>query len=222
MTTEQTRAPQTRRPLPALIFIAALVVLAGVVWLRLLHTGSDKHHHSAALPPCPSVSPTPSPTPSLPALKVLPLPHEIHVLVLNSTDRSGLAATTAHRLDKDGFTIAKVDNDTKKYGGHGLIAGVAEIRYGTAARAEAALLSYYLPGATLVPSDSNATTVTVALGQQYHSLVGTKQVHRQLKAAGVKLHKIKIAAPHGAASTSAAHSPKPSPSTSPTCSPAHS
>lgn len=222
MTTEQPRAPQTRRPVPALIFIAALVVLAGIVWLRVLHTGGDKHHHAVALPPCPSVSPTPTPTPTLSALHSLPLPRDVHVVVLNSTNRSGLAATTAHALHKDGFAIAKVDNDTKQYGGHGLIAGAAEIRYGSAARAAAALLSYYLPGATLVPSSSDARSVIVSLGSRYHSLTATKKVHKELKAAGVTLHHVEHAAAHGAPTTSAAHLASPSPTASPTCTTTHS
>lgn len=146
-----------RRPLPALISLVALLVLTGLVWWRVLHRSDSSA--GGAETPCP----TPTPTVTATAAATLPVPQKVTVQVLNATDRSGIAGRARSTLIADGFkSPQKATNDT-----NGKVAGVAEIRYGPAGRDAAKLLSYFLPGAKLVPSQSTTATVVVSLGNQY-------------------------------------------------------
>lgn len=161
----------TRRPLPALIALLALLALTAIVWLRVLNR-DDKAGASS----CPT--PTPTPTPSI--RPNLPNPASVDVLVLNATKRNGIAAAVRRTLLAAGFSSSKpAANDTSKR----KVAGVAEIRFGPAGKNGAALLHYYLPGATMVGSGRITTpVVTLALGPQYTTLATDAAV----KAAMVK------------------------------------
>ena len=76
--------------------------------------------------------------------------------MLNSTDRANLAAKTKTALQKARFKVVAAANDEPSYGGHGVIAGVAEIRFGPALAPAATVLTYYFPGAKLVRTDSSS------------------------------------------------------------------
>jgi hypothetical protein len=142
----------SRRPLPALIFLLALTLLTALVWWRVLHRGTS---HTASKKPCTTQSPSAG----------LPRPKAVTLSVLNGTDRSGLAKTTAASLRKDGFTVSGVGNDTKH------IPGIGEIRYAPSAKTAATLVSYYLPGAKLVQIASTSNNqVIVSLGATYKKL----------------------------------------------------
>src|SRR5664279_3244125 len=147
-------APQRRRPLPALAFIGALCVLTALVWFRVLHR-TDAGGTSARSS-CPSPSTTVAQT-----LDVLPVPSRVSVLVLNSTQRNGIASAARKLLRKDGFKSPdRAQDDTAALGGHGLIKGVAEIRYGPSALAGATLLRYYFPTALMKLTNSPSGVVT--------------------------------------------------------------
>ncbi len=151
-------APDSRRrPLPALVVIAALTLLTALVWFRVLHRGAETH--SSATTPCP--------TPTAVAPSLLPKPPLVTLIVLNSTTRNGIAGGAKKIFQKDGFKVSLAANDASSYGGHGLLSGVGEIRFGPSASAAARLVSYYLPGATLIQTDSSAATVIVSLGTKY-------------------------------------------------------
>jgi hypothetical protein len=171
-------APERRRPLPALACIAALTLLTALVWFRVLHRTDTASNATKSLCPSPSVSPSITPP------RVLPIPSKVSVLVLNSTDRKGLAATTSKTLRKKGFKVAKPSDDSGEYGGHGLVKGVAEIRYGSAALASATLLSYYFPTAALKATDSSTSTILISLGAKFKTVASSTVVHREL----VKAH----------------------------------
>jgi hypothetical protein len=174
-------APERRRPLPALAFIGALSLLTALVWFRVLHRTDTATTATKSL--CPSSSVSPSATPP----SVLPVPARVSVLVLNSTQRKGLAATASKTLKKQGFKVGTPSDDGGAYGGHGLIKGVAEIRYGSAALASATLLSYYFPTAVLKVTDSSAPTVMVSLGAKFKAVATKAVVHRELTKAHVTL-----------------------------------
>ena len=145
-----------RRPLPALVFLLALTLLAALVWWRVLsrnqHTSADGAHCSK--PPA--------------GTEVLPAPGSVTVLVLNSTNRTGLAGTVRTILVQDGFQSPQLpSNDRAK---HGKIPGVAEIRYGTGHLPAAKLLRYYLPGAVLRVNKTAGSKLVVSLGNKYHAL----------------------------------------------------
>jgi LytR cell envelope-related transcriptional attenuator len=192
-----------RKPLPAVVFLLALSLLTALVWWRVLHR-SDSGKAAASSPSC-SASPTPS-------LTVVPAPAAVTVTVLNSTDKTGLAAQVSGFLATDGFktgTPAFANDETTR----APVTGVAEIRYGPAGAAGAKLLTFYVPGATLVP-DATVTdaTIVVAIGAKYTAVAAATDVAKALASAKVS----QLPAPAASASSSpkpsssAASSPKPS------------
>ncbi len=197
-------APERRRPLPALAVIAALCVLTAIVWFRVLHR-SEASDAVAAPSPCPTPSPT---LPSVP--NVLPVPGRVVVVVLNSTQRNGIAGATKRVLTKRGFKVVLATDDSARFGGHGLVTGVAEIRYGPAALAAATLLAHYFPHATLKPTVTVTTTVTVSLGAKFSQVATVAAVQHALAQAHQRL----------SAQATPTPAPRPTPSTpapSPSC-----
>ncbi|HEY2272534.1 MAG TPA: LytR C-terminal domain-containing protein [Jatrophihabitantaceae bacterium] len=192
-------APERRRPLPALAFIGALSLLTALVWFRVLHRSdgtppatTSSSTHSA----CPSPSPSSSTPPAPPT--VLPVSHKVSVIVLNSTNRNGIAGATTKVLRKDGFVTGKATDDSQSYGGHGQIKQVAEIRYAPSQLPGATLLSYYFPQAKLVPLDSAKARIYVALGNKFKKVAAKKAVHRALTRDHVALkhRKVTVHVPH--------------------------
>ncbi|MCW2494616.1 LytR C-terminal domain-containing protein [Jatrophihabitans sp.] len=169
-------APDKRRPLPALVVIAALTLLTALVWFRVLHRSDAAAHPAAANTPCPTPSATAPP-------RALPKPSAVTLVVLNSTSRSGLAAGAKKTLVADGFKVSQVANDATTYGGHGEITGVAEIRFGPSERAAAALLGYYVPGAKAVQTDSSAATVILSLGAKYTAILAPAKASAAISSA---------------------------------------
>lgn len=191
-------APERRRPLPALAFIAALCLLTALVWFRVLHRrdGSD-----AAASRCPSAKPGTSTTAAPQNSNVLPTPGEIAVLVLNSTQRNGIATATKKILEGDGFKVTQAADDVKAYGGHGLIKGVAEIRYGRGARADAQLLRYYFPNAAMKVTHSSSAVVTVSLGAKFTKTRTSAAVRKAVAKAHLKIGRKPTASPSAGASS---------------------
>jgi hypothetical protein len=176
-------APERRRPLPALAFIGALCLLTAVVWFRVIHrTGT-------ASPPAASCTPGAKPTAA--AVKVVPHERKVSVLVLNSTNRKGIAGATKKALVARGFTVTDARNDSATYGGHGPIRGVAEVRYGPSALAAATLVQYYVPHSVLKPTDASSNTVTVSLGEKFKRIATAKAAHRALHANHIKFGKVR-------------------------------
>jgi hypothetical protein len=160
--------PTTRRPLPALGFLVGLVVLTSIVWWRVLDRPGIRASAS------PSVCPTP-------VVSVVPQPAAVTVHVLNSTNRAGLARMVATGLGKLGFRVAPdVGNDPSA-----TIAGVAEIRYGPAAGPAARLMSFYLPGGRLVPTQQSGGDVTISLGQKFTTIASPTAIKQAMSAAHV-------------------------------------
>lgn len=169
--------PPARRPLPALVFLLALCLLAALVWWRVLNRHDGK---AAAAPTCTT---TASPG------KTLPEPAAITVTVVNSTARQGIAGAARTVLLQDGFRIPnKAANDGTAFGGDGKpIAGVAAIRFGSPGAQGAELLAYYFPGAKLVRTDTTDASVVVSLGTAYRSIRKQSDVAAQLQANGITL-----------------------------------
>jgi LytR cell envelope-related transcriptional attenuator len=178
----------TRRPLPALISLVALLLLTALVWWRVLHRddGAGAAHGSTRT----CVTPT--------AEATLPAPARIRIQVLNSTTRAGIAARARTTLVSYGFdspTAAGNDRQKRK------VTGVAEIRFGSNAAEGAKLVAYYLPGARLVRTTSRSATVVVALGPKYRRIASQATVQAALKA-----HKVALASPTPSAAGSAGSS----------------
>lgn len=147
-------AMSARRPLPALAFLLALSLLTALVWWRVFDRASGGEPAA------------PSTTCAAQQGIALPAPNQVNVVVLNGTavgtNRAGLAGYVATALTTDGFQVAAPSNDTVA------VAGVAELRFGPAGLPAATLLSYYIPGAGLVPTASvQDATVTVSVGEAF-------------------------------------------------------
>ena len=176
-------APERRRPLPALAFIGALCLLTAIVWFRVIHRTDNANGSSASC--------TPSSKAKTPAVTVVPHERKVSVLVLNSTNRKGIAGATKKALVARGFTVTDARNDSVTYGGHGVIRGVAEIRYGPGAVAAATLLHYYVPHSVLKSTDASSNTVTVSLGEKFKRIATAKAAHLALHADHIKFGKVR-------------------------------
>jgi len=98
--------------------------------------------------------------------ELLPRPDEVVVNVYNSTNRGGLAGTTAQELSLRGFRINEVENDPLGVS----LRGVGEIRYGPNGVDSAALLQFFFPDALLVEDDRSGPRVDIALGRGFESI----------------------------------------------------
>jgi LytR cell envelope-related transcriptional attenuator len=154
-----------RRPLPALIFLLGLSLLTALVWWRVIHR-SDSSSPSTSSQSC-----------APPTNTVVPQPGAVTVNVLNSTDRAHLARTVATTLRRRGFHVTGYGNDDPGI----VVNGVAEIRYGPKGNDAATLLSFYLPGATLVPTQRSDSGVVVSLGTKFHAVSATDQAKKAMQ-----------------------------------------
>jgi LytR cell envelope-related transcriptional attenuator len=154
-----------RRPLPALVFLLGLSLLTALVWWRVIHR-SDSSSSSSASSSCAPASNT-----------AVPQPAAVTVNVLNSTDRAHLARSVAGSLRKIGFHVTGYGNDDPGI----VVNGVAEIRYGPKGNDAATLLSFYLPGATLVATQRSDSGVVVSLGTKFHSVSTTAQARKAMQ-----------------------------------------
>jgi LytR cell envelope-related transcriptional attenuator len=171
---------------PALIALAALLLLTALVWWRVLHRDDGG---GAAATTCS----TPTPTAAS-----LPAPSRVTVLVLNATNRTGIASRTRTRLVTDGFNVPRPAANDR----HGVrIRGVAEIRYGPSGKSGARLLRYYFPGAAMVATHSKAPTVVVSLGAKFRGVASASSVEAALKRDEIELSSATPGAPSSASPT---------------------
>jgi hypothetical protein len=90
----------------------------------------------------------------------------VTINVYNSTARTGLAASAASELQKQGFDVATIDNDPL---GKTLL-GVGEIRYGQSGLESALLASKRLPGSKLVLDYRMDASVDMVVGKQFSAV----------------------------------------------------
>ena len=158
-------AAGARRPIPALIFLLLLSLLAAIVWWRVLHRAEEAstgHSSSSCARPSGSAAKT-----------VLPSPAKVRVTVLNGNGRSGLAAIVSRQLRTRGFKIATYGNDDP-------IAGVGEIRYAAAYAPAATVVHAYFPGTVLVVRSGTPSGVTVSLGAKFKAMATRAQAKAAL------------------------------------------
>lgn len=173
-----------RRPLPAIIALLALLLLAAIVWIRVLNRDQGVNASSA----CPT---------GVTAVASLPAPSRVTIRVLNATDRSGIAEKARSTLVADGFnspTAAANDKPKAK------IRGVAEIRYGSRSHSAAKLVRYYLPGAKLVRTPSTSAAVVISLGQRYKGVASPSAVSATLQRRNIELQTARPGPPSASAS----------------------
>jgi hypothetical protein len=167
--------PRRRHPVTTtIIVILMMAVLFGATFgiVRLLR-GSSGSDNAAPGPTTPSPCVTTTVVPGV----ALPKPGKVTSNVYNATNRAGLAKRTAADLGSRGFVIGRVANDPLGRE----VAGVAEIRYGTAGLANAQLMRYYIVGAVLVQDARTDATIDVVLGQKFTSVTPQAKVDAALK-----------------------------------------
>jgi hypothetical protein len=156
-----------RRPLPAIVLLAALTLLTALVWWRVLNNGTS----TGSATSCPTT-----------AAHALPNPADVTLTVLNSTQRAGLAKSASTALTKLGFQVSGYANDI----GHAAIKGVGEVRYGADQKAAADLLTFYVPGATEVALGANSEgKLVLSLGQAFRAPRTTPQAAAAMSSANV-------------------------------------
>ncbi|HEV2784243.1 MAG TPA: envelope integrity protein Cei [Actinophytocola sp.] len=149
------------RPVRACFLITAVAVLAGVIWVYLLH----REQVAGQTASCPGSAPA-----SVSAAAVEPFaivaPAGITVRVLNATDRPGLAAQVAASLQAQGFRLAAVGGNDLLHP-RGSMRCVGQIRFGPGGTPAARTLSLVLPCAQLVRDGRADDTVDLALGAAF-------------------------------------------------------
>lgn len=164
-------ATSARRPLPALAFLLILTILTGIVWWRVLHRNDDSTTGTKPV----VVQPIKC-TPGAGAI-TLPKPAAVSVNVINGAGRDQLATQVSTQLKSRGFAVGKPDTAAST------LPGTGQIQFGTAGKAGATLLSYYLPGATMVAQNRGDAAITLLLGTGYKALASQTIVTRSVTSA---------------------------------------
>jgi hypothetical protein len=175
------RRQSTRRtPWLGVVLIGLALVLlfgAGFGLSRLIRNASNG---GDAAPTTGSSQSTNNPEPCITTTVIpgadLPKPDTVTTNVYNATDRAGLAAATADELKSRGFLIGTVANDPKAK----TVTSVAEIRYGTKGELAAKLMTFYIPGATLVNDGRGDTSIDTVLGAAFVSVAAQSEVDKAL------------------------------------------
>jgi hypothetical protein len=148
----------------------------------------------AALPTC-AAAKIPGPT----------NPHQVHLVVLNATLTSGLAARVSTQLKARGFHVSRVGNTPR------LGKGIATIHYSAGQELQAQSIADQIHGAALVQGPS--ARLELDLGPGFHALATPAQV---------KAARSQFISAHAGASPSPTSTPAPGarPTPGPTCTPA--
>ena len=125
-----------------------------------------------------STSPSPCITSTVQPAGTLPKPTTVTVNTFNGSRHKGLARTTAAELQLRGFKIGLIANDP--LGQH--IKSFGDIRYGVKGAINAALLRYYVPGATLTLDKRTNGTVDLVTGEAFTGLAPQSQVDSAIAA----------------------------------------
>lgn len=97
--------------------------------------------------------------------------------MLNGANRDQLATQVTNQLKARGFRTGTPSTAPTT------IPGVGQIQFGTAGKAGATLLSFYVPGATIVAQKRADAGLTLVLGTGYKALAAPATVARSVAAA---------------------------------------
>jgi len=170
------------RPLPAVIVLAVLGLVAMVVWVRAIASKADIDAQIRCVPdatPPAGVVFTPLSHAALDDAAPLPL-NQVAVKVLNASKSRGLASITTESLRGQGFTqVAPPDNDPAYPDGDAKCRG--QIRFGGSGTSAARTLSFVAPCAELVRDNRTDATVDLVIGNGFTDLQITQQAHQVLQ-----------------------------------------
>jgi hypothetical protein len=154
------RARSGRRPLPPLIFLLVLGLAAAGVWWKVMQQHSDELAAQARA--CATAEAAP---PSLD-------PKTVTLRVFNASDKAGKAQEVAADLQKRGFTVSEIANDSSGRE----VKGVGEIRFGPRGREVAAFVKVFLPDATEYPDTRADAKVDLVIGPAFPGLTPPDKV----------------------------------------------
>ncbi|MBV8932779.1 MAG: envelope integrity protein Cei [Kutzneria sp.] len=180
-----------RHPVPALALFIVLAVVAGFVWLKVIHTSADAGAAAHCNPPG-SATNSPRGQPAQRQGQVLDhdaldetalvAAAQVQVRVLNASGQKNEASIVAAALAQTGFGgAAEPDNDPQYPAGDMSCRG--QIRFGPNGASAARTLSIVEPCAELVRDDRQDTTVDFAIGRKFDQIrvnPDAKQVLDQL------------------------------------------
>lgn len=176
-----------RRPLPAILLMVALCLVAVIVWLKVLGSDSSSAGAVSCNPPrsTPAVISGQPPTTLGQALapdaldRTAPVaPANALVRVVNASEQRGRAAESTEMLRQLGFAqIAAPANDTLYTASE--LDCRAQIRFGQQGAAAARTLSLVEPCAQLIKDERQDATVDFAIGNKFDA-VSPKSEGRRL------------------------------------------
>lgn len=189
-----------RRPLPALVLLAVLIVLSGLLWSRVFGTTETVEMATRCnrpAPPSTASSPeVPEPPASSEAGRMLPRdaldrktpapPQEVKVRVLNGNGEANQASLISQELSNLGFGKGEDPANDPVYSDLNLKCH-AQIRFGMAGAEAARTLSLIVPCAQLVRDQRADAGVDLSLGEEFDGIRTTQeamQVLQQLKSWG--------------------------------------
>ncbi len=186
-----------RRPLPALILLAVLVVLSGFVWTRVFEStetvemATRCNLPSAETPAPANATPKPPEPPAQTAVgKMLPRealddvvpvpPQNVPVRVLNANGQVNQATLISKELSNLGFGQGGKPANDPVYTNLNMHCH-AQIRFGGAGVSAARTLSLIAPCAQLVRDDRTDASVDLALGSEFSGIKTTQEAHQILQ-----------------------------------------
>jgi hypothetical protein len=161
------RARSGRRPLPPLIFLLVLALAALGVWWNVL-----QQHDAEVEAQARACATAATAAPSLD-------PKSVAVRVFNATDKAGRAQAVAAELQKRGFVVSEIANDSSGR----KVTGVGELRHGARGNDEAEFLRVFLPKAGDYEDTRADAKVDLVIGPQFTALATADQVAAALKPA---------------------------------------
>ncbi len=153
-----------RRPLPPLIFLLVLALVALGVWWNVLRTEDNKKDEAAGQSAACSTEGA-APAEALD-------PASVNVRVLNATDTAGLAQTVATALQERGFVIDEVANDSSGRE----VTGVGELRHGPRGADAAEYVRLFVPGSGDYLDTRATAQVDVVIGPEFTTLATADEV----------------------------------------------
>ncbi|HKS47587.1 MAG TPA: envelope integrity protein Cei [Amycolatopsis sp.] len=171
-----------RRPLPGLIVIGVLGVVAMAVWVRAITSKADVDAiircTPAATPPS-GVTYTSLGHTALDDTSPVP-PASVAVKVLNASQSRGEAMITTESLRELGFTqVGEPGNDPAYPNGDAKCRG--QIRFGESGTSAARTLSLVAPCAELVKDNRQDASVDLTIGNGFTDLQPTRQAREALR-----------------------------------------
>ncbi|GAA4863665.1 envelope integrity protein Cei [Saccharopolyspora rosea] len=181
--------------MPALVVLAVLVVLSGVLWTRVFGSVEDiDTATSCNAPGAPTAAPAGQAKPAgAPLGNMLPRnaldranpvpPQDVHVRVVNGNGESRQASLVADELNSLGFAQGGKPGNDPVYVNYDLHCH-GQIRFGGAGVSAARTLSLIAPCAQLVRDEREDASVDFALGSRFDDIKATpeaKQILQQLE-----------------------------------------